>query len=85
MNNNTASTDPMPASSGEGERSSKAHELRDEINKKLAQAKGICWVIHGGEDLAVIGDESIKDSLWAVDELIEQAQSAFKELKAVQS
>jgi hypothetical protein len=40
-----------------------AFDLRDEIHIKLAQAKGICNVIHGAQDLAVIGDKSIKDSL----------------------
>jgi hypothetical protein len=39
MSNDMASTDPMLASSGE--RTRKAGELRDEIYKKLAQAKGI--------------------------------------------
>jgi hypothetical protein len=39
MSKVTASTDPTPASSGERPR--KAGELRDEIYKKLAQAKGI--------------------------------------------
>jgi hypothetical protein len=31
---------------------SSAFDLRDEICIKLAQAKGICNVIHGGRDLA---------------------------------
>ena len=54
--------------------------LRDEIDKKLAQAKGICNLIHAGGDLGVIGDRSIKASLWAVDELIEDAEKAVDAL-----
>lgn len=82
MSNDMASTDPTPASAGE--RLRKAVELRDEIYKKLAQAQGICGVIHGARDMALI-EESIRDSMWAATELIEQAQTAFKELKEVQS
>jgi hypothetical protein len=29
---------------------SRAFDLRDEIGKKLSQAKGICWVIRGNPD-----------------------------------
>ena len=59
-----------------------AGDLRDEIAKKLSQAKGICIVIcemHG------MANTPVSASLWAVDELIADVQRAFKELKAVQS
>jgi hypothetical protein len=46
------------ASSGEQPR--KAFDLRDEILKKLAQAKGICEVIRGNPDAKAI-NESISD------------------------
>ena len=60
-----------------------ALDLMDEIHKRLSQAKGICRVIHGNPDAKATGDRSICDSLWAVDELIEEAQRAFNELKEV--
>jgi len=62
------------------EASSRAFALRDDIHIKLAQAKGVCRVIHGAEDMAVIGDRAIKDSLWVVDELLDAAKKAVDEL-----
>ena len=77
-----ASTDPTLASSGE--RSSRALDLTDEINRRLAQAQGICDVIHGSSGHGSHRGVN-KGFAWAATELIEQAQTAFKELKAVQS
>jgi hypothetical protein len=54
-------------------------DLRDEIQKKLSQASGICYVIRVCPDAATI-NESIRDSLWAVDELLEDAKKAVDEL-----
>jgi hypothetical protein len=71
MSNDMASTDPTPASSGE--RSSRALHLRDEIDKKLAQAKGICIVICEMHDMA---NTPVSASLWAASELIEDAKKA---------
>ena len=62
MSNDMASTDPTPASSGE--RSRKAGELRDEIYKKLSQAKGICIVICEMHDVA---KAPVSASLWAAE------------------
>jgi hypothetical protein len=57
-----------------------AFDLRDLIHIKLGQAKGICWVIHGVGDLANVGEESIKNSLDVVDELLEEAEKAVDAL-----
>jgi hypothetical protein len=57
-----------------------AFDLRDDIHIKLAQAKGICRVIHGAGDLAEIGKDSIQYSLWVVDELLDDAKKAVDDL-----
>jgi len=79
MNADMASTDPMPASSGE--RTRKAGELRDEIYKKLAQAKGICIVICSMHDMA---NTPVSASLWAAEELITGVEKAVDELRHIQ-
>lgn len=56
-----------------------AFDLRDEIDKKLSQAKGICGVIRVGRDMAMV-EKEIRASLWVVDELIEDAEKAVNEL-----
>jgi hypothetical protein len=62
-----------------------AFDLRDDIHKKLSQAKGICEVIRTNREAPAI-NRSISDSLWAVDELLEDAKNAVNELyKQVQS
>jgi hypothetical protein len=80
MSNDMASTDPMLASSGE--RTRKAGELRDEIYKKLAQAKGICIVICEMHDMA---KTPVAASLWAAEELITGVEKAVDELKHIQN
>ena len=56
---------------------SSAFDLRDEIDKKLRQAKGICIVICDTRDMA---NTPVSASLWAASELIEQAQKAVDAL-----
>jgi hypothetical protein len=61
------------------EQSSRAYDLSEEIDKKLAQARGICGVM-----LHVQGiDQPIAESMSAAEDLIEDAQKAFTELRHI--
>ncbi len=70
MSKQTAHTESEPGPSSEW-------ELTNEIEKKLAQAKGILVLIGEGEnDL----DEKITNSLWAACDLIVGANEGVEEL-----
>lgn len=56
---------------------SRAFDLRDEISKKLSQAKSICIVICSMSDMA---NTPVSASLWAAEELIEDVKKAVDEL-----
>ena len=56
---------------------SSAFDLRDEINRKLRQAKGICIVICDTRDM---DNTPVSASLWAASELIEEAEKAVDAL-----
>lgn len=61
------------------ERSSRAYDLSEDVDKKLAQVRGIC-----GSMLSVPGvDEPVAEALSAAEDLIEYAQKAFKELRHI--
>jgi precorrin-6B methylase 1 len=55
---------------------SRARELTEEIEKKLAQAKSVCGVMMHMKDI----DSLIADSLWTAESLIEDAEKAAREL-----
>ena len=56
-----------------------ALDLIDEINKKLEQSRGICEMVRTNPNAKAITG-AISDSLWAVDELLEDAKKAAKGL-----
>ncbi|MGH8590578.1 MAG: hypothetical protein ACREXX_14960 [Gammaproteobacteria bacterium] len=59
---------------------SRARELTEEIEKKLAQARSVCGLVMHMKDI----DSLIADSLWTAESLIEDAGKAFGELKLIQ-
>jgi len=59
------------------EQSSRAWDLAEEIEKKLTHARAVCGVMIHMNDI----DEVIEEALSAAEDLIEDAQKAFKELR----
>jgi hypothetical protein len=62
------------------ESQSRAYDLREEIETKLSQAKGICTLICGAG-----GDEAISEAASAAEDLIEGVEKALGELRGIES
>jgi hypothetical protein len=61
------------------EQSSRGYDLCEEIDKKLGQARGICGVLMEAQSI----DDPISEALSAAEELIEDAEKAFDELRDI--